>query len=321
MKTAVLITNLGTPHAPTFGAVRRYLAEFLSDRRVVALPKLLWWPILYGIILNTRPGRSAKLYRKIWMPEGAPLLHHSETLVAALEKKLPNYRFALGMRYGKPSIKTALEKLKQEGVEKLIVLPLYPQYSATTTASTFDAINELISTWRVIPSLHFVAHYYEKPSYITAIANSIKAHWCTLGRGDKLIFSFHGLPEDYVKKGDPYKAQCEETAHAIAKALELKPQEWLLAYQSRLGPKTWLKPYLNESLKRLAKENVKNISIVCPGFAVDCLETLEEIAMQNSEIFKKAGGDTLHYIPALNASSEQVSLLTEIIEEAALGQE
>jgi ferrochelatase len=314
----VLLTNLGTPDAPTASAVRRYLTEFLSDSRVVEIPQFLWRPILHGIVLRFRPQRSAKLYQKIWMSEGSPLLVHSQRLAQKIQQEL-NAKFnkpvtvVLGMRYGNPSIPQALAELQQKNIQQLLVLPLYPQYSAATVGSTFDAVANVIKKWRCVPDLQFISNYYDDANYIAAVGNSIRRHWQQHGQNSHLLFSFHGLPKRCIDLGDPYQQQCQITAKLIADNLQLPQENWSMAFQSRFGRAEWLQPYCDKTLRELPKQGRKNIAVICPGFAVDCLETLEEIAMQNREIFLQAGGKHFAYIPALNDSDDQIRVLLELI--------
>ncbi|CAN5353742.1 ferrochelatase [soil metagenome] len=314
----ILLTNIGTPTAPTPKAVRRYLAEFLTDPRIVSIPKLLWWPLLYGIILNIRPRRSAAAYQKIWTQEGSPLLCIAKSQALKLQHLLEMslskpVQVVLGMRYGEPSIATALQQLRAASVEQLLVLPLFPQYSSATTASIFDAVTAELQQWIDIPNLHFNKHYATDPGYIAALANSIKAHWAQQGRGNYLLFSFHGIPQRLITKGDPYYAQCQQTAEQVAQQLQLSPSEWRLVFQSRFGYEPWLQPYCIETLKELAEQGQTVVDIICPGFSADCLETLEEISMQNQAIFIKGGGKSLRYIPALNDSAAHIEVLAQLI--------
>lgn len=316
-KTGILLVNLGTPNFPTTSSVRAYLKEFLSDPRVVEIPRALWWPILHGIVLRVRPKRSAALYQKIWTPEGSPLLINSQKLCQALEKFLnergqPTIPVTLGMRYGQPSISQALAMLQRAKLQRLIVLPLYPQYSASTTASTFDALNKTLKTWRHIPEIQFISHYHHERSYLSAWTQHLQKHW-QKNSDNHLLFSFHGLPQQVVDKGDPYQQQCHTTAQAIAQGLGLNATQWSLAFQSRFGRAKWLQPYCDKTLEAMPKQGKKNVTVACPGFAVDCLETLEEIAMQNKKIFLEAGGESFAYVPALNASELHVKMLAEII--------
>lgn len=328
--TGVLILNLGTPDAPTTSAVRTYLAEFLTDPRVVETPRWLWRLILHGFILRFRPARAAHAYQKIWTENGSPLLVFSLAQREALKQRLSETVFhdrfgethiELGMRYGNPSITSALRKLKSAGVERLLVLPLYPQYSATTTASTFDAISRELQHWRRLPELRFIGHYHDFPPYIAAMAGHIQTYWRQNGRADVLVFSFHGLPQRYLRNGDPYFCECHKTGRLLADALGLNEGEWRLAFQSRFGREPWLQPYTDHLLKNLPAQAIKSVDIFCPGFSADCLETLEEIAMQNREIFIEAGGKGYNYIPALNAEEAHIDALMRLIEQNLQGWE
>lgn len=311
MATGILLANLGTPSAPTHKAVRKYLAEFLWDPRVVEIPRPLWWFILHGIVLRVRPKKSAKLYQQIWTAEGSPLLVYSQRLVMALQKQLQDKAVVvLGMRYGEPSIENALNQLHEQRVDRIIVLPLYPQYSATTTASIFDAVAAAFKKWRYLPKLDFVQQYFNQPDYIQAITDSICQQY---NPEHHLIFSFHGLPQRCVELGDPYQQQCQKTAELIAANLQLSKANYSVVFQSRFGAAEWLKPYCDVTLRELPKQGTKRVSVVCPGFVVDCLETLEEIAQQNREIFLQAGGEEFAYIPALNDSVAQVDILKKLI--------
>lgn len=313
----VLLTNLGTPDEPTRPALRRYLKEFLWDPRVVELPRPLWWLILNGVILNVRPARSAHAYSTVWTDDGSPLMaisrRQAAALAQALEGRCPGpVRVALAMRYGNPSIAAGLEDLRQAGARRILVLPLYPQYSASTTASTFDAVAEILRGWRWVPELRFVNHYHDDPGYVRASAERIRRHWESHGRGERLLFSFHGVPKRYLLNGDPYHCHCHKSARLIAEALELGPGDWELSFQSRFGREEWLKPYTDERLKALPQEGVRAVDAFCPGFSADCLETLEEIAMQNRDFFLEAGGETFRYIPALNDEPGHIEALTEL---------
>jgi len=314
----VLLVNLGTPDAPTPTAVRRYLAEFLWDPRVIEMPRPLWWLILHGVILRIRPKRSAHAYAKVWTEDGSPLLHWSERqrkgLARMLEAAVPApIHVALGMRYGNPSIGSALEELRSANVRRLLVLPLYPQYSATTTASVFDALADTLKVRRWLPELRFVASYHDEAGYIDALAASVREFWASKGRGDHLMMSFHGVPQRYLRAGDPYHCQCQKTARLLADALFLKSDEWSISFQSRVGREEWLRPYTDERLVELAGTGARRVDVVCPGFSADCLETLEEIAMQNAELFVESGGQSLEYIPALNARRDHLSFLTQLV--------
>lgn len=316
--TGILLTNLGTPDAPTRKALRRYLAEFLSDTRVIEAPKLFWWPILYGIILTLRPRKSAEAYAKVWTDEGSPLMVYSRRQAAAitahLQQKLSGpVVVELAMRYGNPSIRSALERMHAANVRRLLVFPLYPQYSATTTASTFDAVAEVLKGWRWIPELRMINHYHDDPGYISALAESIRLYRAEHGSADRLLFSFHGLPKKYFTDGDPYFCECQKTARLVASELQLGEDEWAVSFQSRFGPTEWLKPYTGEVLDNWARTGQHNIQIICPGFSADCLETLEEIQIQYHKQFLQAGGKKFGYIPALNASSGHIDVLSDLI--------
>lgn len=317
-RLGVLIANLGSPDAPTPGALRRYLAEFLWDRRIVDVPRPLWWLILHGIILRTRPRRSAALYRKVWRPDGAPLKvisgRQRNLIQAELDKQLPGeVTVALGMRYGSPSIAEALEQLRRSNAQRVLVLPLYPQYSASTTASTFDAIANTLRGWRWLPELRFVNQYHDHPGYIEALATSVRDEWRTRERPDKLLFSFHGTPKRFLHEGDPYFCQCRKTARLTAERLGLEEGAWEVVFQSRFGREEWLKPYADERLKALARDGTGSVDVICPGFSADCLETLEEMAGENRELFLAAGGREYHYIPALNDRVDHIRALVQVI--------
>ena len=315
----VLLVNLGTPEAPTPSAVRRYLAEFLWDPRVVELPRPLWWLILHGVILRTRPAQSARAYQKIWTEDGSPLLLHSSDIAretsARLNSRLSgNIAVTLGMSYGEPSIQSALNELHDANVRRLVVLPLYPQYSGSTTASVFDAVTSELSRRRWVPELRFINHYHDAPGYIAAVASRIRDYWDQHGRGDKLMFSFHGLPKQMLLDGDPYHCQSHKTARLVAEALEIADDDWIVTFQSRVGRAEWLRPYTDETIEQLGQQKLSRLDVVCPGFSADCLETLEEIAMQNSELFVESGGGQLNYIPALNARDDHIAFLCRLIE-------
>lgn len=319
----VLLVNLGTPAAPTPAALRRYLAEFLWDPRVVELPRWLWWPILHGIVLRLRPARSAGKYRLIWTPDGSPLLAIGRRQAAAIASQLAQcspgpVQVAIGMRYGTPSIAAALAELRQAGVQRLLVLPLYPQYSATTVASTFDAIAAVLRTWRWLPELRFVTHYHDDPGYIAALAASIRAARAEQP-GERLLLSFHGLPKRNLLAGDPYYCQCHKTARLVAEQLGLADDRWALAFQSRFGRATWLQPYTSVLLADWAKAGVDSVDVACPGFPADCLETLEEIAIENRQTFLANGGKHYRYIPALNDAPAHIAVLVALIRRHTAG--
>ena len=313
----VLVVNLGTPENPTARDVRRFLREFLGDRRVVDIPRMLWWPILNGLIL---PFRSAKLtaqYRSIWQAGGSPLLVNSLKQVEGLraifnQQSSDSVVVELGMTYGQPSIAAGLRKLREQRVRKIVILPLYPQYSATTTAAVFDAVATELKSWRWVPETRFINHYADNPNYIQALVSSIQKQW-EKRRGDCLLISFHGLPERSLQEGDPYFCFCQKTARLISEQLGLSADQWRLVFQSRFGREAWLKPYCDETLKALPAEGKKQVDIICPGFAADCLETLEEIAIRNRDIFMEAGGEYYRYIPALNDDALHLNALTKII--------
>ncbi len=309
----ILLVNLGTPDSPSPKDVKRYLSEFLWDPRVVEMPRARWWLILHGIVLNTRPARSAKAYRKIWTEQGSPLLVHTLKQAQALQKELGNsISVVAAMRYGNPSIKHGLEQLRDQGCQRILVFPLYPQYSATTTASTFDAVVTELKTWRVIPELRLLNQYFDDPAYIQALATSVQSFQQQHGRPEKLILSYHGLPQRYADAGDPYPRQCEATTKALTKELDLGVAQWHMTYQSRLGKDPWLQPATTDTLQDLASAGCKHVQVICPGFASDCLETLEEIAMENRKVFLQAGGDRYEYIPCLNDSEAHIQMLTKL---------
>lgn len=314
----VLVTNLGTPDAPTASALRRYLKEFLWDPRVVEIPRPVWWLILNGIILNLRPKKSAAKYATIWTDEGSPLLTIAkrqaegirERLAALIPERVP---VALGMRYGNPSIAAAMQELREQGVRRMLVLPLYPQYSGSTTASTLDAVSAQLQRWRWTPDLHFISGYPQEPGYIGALAASIREHWEAHGRGQRLIMSFHGVPRRYLLSGDPYHCFCHATAQHLARALELAEGEWQVTFQSRFGKAEWLRPYTDETMAALPGQGCKRVDLVCPGFSADCLETLEEIREENREVFLEAGGEVFQYIPALNERVDHLDFLADLV--------
>lgn len=303
-RTGILLCNLGTPDAPTTAATRRYLAEFLSDQRVVEIPPLVWKPLLHGIILRTRPAKSAAKYRSVWMPEGSPLAVWTDKQAKLLRGTLGEAGHPVlvrpAMRYGNPSIASQLDAFKAEGVRRVLVLPLYPQYSATTTASVVDAVNAWCSRTRDIPEIRFVRSYHRDPGYIKALAQTVRKQWQMDGRAPKLVMSFHGIPERNVRLGDPYQQQSQETAQLLAAELGLAESEYLLTFQSRFGKAKWLEPYTEPSLIALAQQGLRHVQVMCPGFPADCLETLEEINQEVREAFVHAGGQQFDYIACLN---------------------
>lgn len=314
----MLLVNLGTPEAPTAKAVRPYLAEFLGDPRVIDYPRWLWWLILHGVILRVRPARSAHAYQRIWTPQGSPLRVGSEALAARLQQTLAEacaepVRVALAMRYGQPSVPAQIAQLQREGVRRLLVLPLYPQYSATSTGSVIDAVAQAMQSLRWPPELRLINDYHDDAGHIDALARSIEQWWVTNGRGEKLLLSFHGIPSRYVREGDPYLEQCQATTEALRRRLGLDESRLLMSFQSRVGREQWLQPYTDATVRELAAQGVRTLDVACPGFAVDCLETLEEIAMQNHDFFREAGGEALRYIPALNDTPEQVDSLAALV--------
>jgi ferrochelatase len=317
-RVGVLVTNLGTPDAPTAPALRRYLGEFLADPRVVEAPRLVWRAVLHGVILRTRPRRSAAAYAKIWTDTGSPLLDISRRQAEAVRERLASLcgrdiPVALGMRYGNPPLGEALDSLCARGCERVLVLPLYPQYSASTTASTFDAVGSWVRRRRDVPALRMVRDYHDATAYVDALAASVNEHWQRHGRGEKLLMSFHGIPKKYALRGDPYPAQCGRTATALARRLGLGRGEWKVCFQSRFGPQQWLRPYTDATLQSLAKDGVRRVDLLCPGFAADCLETLEENAMVNRGLFLDAGGEELSYIPCLNDRPDHIDALAGLI--------
>ncbi len=322
LKVGVLVTNLGTPDAPTREALKPYLKEFLSDPRVVEPPppRLIWQLILNGIILNTRPQKSAEAYQTVWNSEGAgaPLLNISKRQLAGIAQRVADrfegeVVFELGMRYGNPSIASALQSLQQQGCEKILVLPLYPQYAGATTASTFDAVFDELKTWRWMPELRTISYYYRHPGYIQALAQSIREYQAEHGEPELLVLSYHGIPLRYWENGDPYPCQCFVTTRLVAEALGLREDQVKTTFQSRFGKEPWVQPYTDETMKALPKEGVKNIQVICPGFSADCLETIEEIGEENRAYFLEAGGEQFGYIPCLNDREEHLSALADLI--------
>ena len=323
-KVGVLLTNLGTPDAPTPSALRRYLKEFLSDPRVVEAPRLIWWLVLNLVILTIRPRRSAAAYKTVWTDEGSPLLIHTKAQAEKVRRQLTDkygddvvVEFA--MRYGNPSVDSVIENMLEQGVTKLVVLPLYPQYSATTTASTFDAIAQSLTKRRAIPELRFIKNYHDFQPYIDALANKIDQHWQQHGRADKLIFSYHGIPKRYLTNGDPYHCECYKTSRLVAEKLGLNEDEYMTTFQSRFGREEWLKPYTDHTLQALPSQGVKSLQVVCPGFSSDCLETIEEIGEENRDYFLEAGGERFEYIQALNSDESHINALTQLIENNLTG--
>jgi len=318
-KIGVLVTNLGTPQAPTKQALKPYLKQFLSDPRVVELPKLLWWFILNGVILKLRPKRSAKAYKTVWSEQGSPLLVHTRNQAKGLAERFTEgwgneVIVDFAMRYGEPSINGAIENLLNSGARKIIVLPLYPQYCASTTGSTFDAIAHDFLKRRWLPEFRFINQYVDHQPYIQCIADSIKRHWETHDKPDKLLFSYHGIPKRYLLNGDPYHCQCHKTTRLVAQALGLQSDEYMTTFQSRFGREEWLRPYMDETLKGFPSKGVKSVQVICPGFSADCLETIEEIGEENREYFEENGGQRYEYIECLNASEDHLDMLFQLLQ-------
>ncbi|CCI78439.1 hemH [Klebsiella pneumoniae subsp. rhinoscleromatis SB3432] len=311
-KTGILLANLGTPDAPTPGAVKRYLRQFLSDKRVVDTSRLLWWPLLRGVILPIRSPRVAKLYQSVWMEEGSPLMVYSRRQQQALAARLPDTPVALGMSYGSPSLASAVDDLLAQGVEHIVVLPLYPQYSCSTVAAVWDELARILAKKRAIPGISFIRDYAEHPDYIHALAASVRASFAVHGEPDLLLLSYHGIPQRYANQGDDYPQRCRDTTRELVSALGLPPERVMMTFQSRFGREPWLTPYSDETLKMLGEKGTKHIQVLCPGFAADCLETLEEIAVQNREIFLEAGGKQYEYIPALNADAAHIEMMVNL---------
>lgn len=311
-KTGILLANLGTPDAPTPGAVKRYLRQFLSDKRVVDTSRLLWWPLLRGVILPIRSPRVAKLYQSVWMEEGSPLMVYSRRQQQALAARLPDTPVALGMSYGSPSLASAVDDLLAQGVEHIVVLPLYPQYSCSTVAAVWDELARILAKKRAIPGISFIRDYAEHPDYIHALAASVRASFAVHGEPDLLLLSYHGILQRYANQGDDYPQRCRDTTRELVSALGLPPERVMMTFQSRFGREPWLTPYTDETLKMLGEKGTKHIQVLCPGFAADCLETLEEIAVQNREIFLEAGGKQYEYIPALNADAAHIEMMVNL---------
>lgn len=320
-RTAVLLVNLGTPDAPEPGPVRAYLKQFLSDPRVVEIPRLLWWPILNGIILTVRPRKSAEKYASIWTPQGSPLMHWSKQQALLLRGYLGerglDVDVALAMRYGNPSIASVLGQLREQCAERVLLLPMYPQYSATTTATVFDEVHRELARARNVPEVRWVKHFHDDAGYIDALAQQVRAYWKKHGRaqdaGGKLVMSFHGVPRRTLELGDPYHCECHKTGRLLAQALGLRNDEYVVSFQSRFGKAEWLQPYTAPLLEQLGHARTKRVDVVCPGFVADCLETLEEIAMEGKEEFQAAGGGEYHYIPCLNDAPAFIHALADIV--------
>lgn len=314
--TAILLCNLGTPDAPTAPALRRYLAQFLSDARVVEIPRALWWLILHGIILRTRPEKSAAKYASVWLPEGSPLKVWTQKqavmLGGYLGRRGHRVEVRYAMRYGSPSIASQLDQLKADGVNRILILPAYPQYSGTTTASVFDAVYTWAAKVRRIPEFRFINHYHDDTGYIAALADKIRNHWQQNGQAEQLVMSFHGVPERTLKLGDPYHCECQKTARLLAEKLALPKDRYKVTFQSRFGKAKWLQPYTEPTLIQMAQSGIKSVDVICPGFTGDCLETLEEIAMEARHAFLEAGGKAFNYIECLNDSPQWLAALSDL---------
>lgn len=323
-RIGVLLVNSGTPDSTSTADVRRFLGRLLGDPRVVEVPRLIWLPILHGIILRTRPFRSARKYRSIWTKQGSPLLVHSSALRERAQQALRHRVLApiaieTGMLYSSPSVDTALERLRDAGVRRVLVVPMFPQYSAVTAAATFDQVARVLKRWRWIPEMRFVNEYHEHPAYVAAVADSVRRHFEAHGRPQHLVMSYHGIPEKYFEKGDPYYCKCQKSSRLIAEELGLAEGSWSVTFQSRYGPGKWLKPYTDETIRDLPKRGVREVAVVCPGFAADCLETLEEIAMEARDLFIDAGGTRFDYIPALNANPLHAEMFADIVSQHLSG--
>ncbi|EGR3966148.1 ferrochelatase [Vibrio cholerae] len=311
-KLGILLANLGTPQAPTSQAVKAFLSQFLHDQRVVDMSRWLWCPLLHGIILPTRSPKVAKLYQSIWMDEGSPLMVYSRRQRDKLAE-LSQRPVELGMTYGEPSLLEGVRKLQQQGAEQIVVLPLYPQYSATTTAAVFDGLAKALRQLPVVPELHFIRDYHDHPLYIQALAKSVRASWLQHGQGDLLLCSYHGIPKRYAQNGDIYPEHCQKTTELLAQALGLPQDKVMMTYQSQFGKEEWLQPYTDKTMEALPRQGIKKLDVICPAFSVDCLETLEEIAEQNQEIFLHSGGEAFHYVPCLNDSQSHIELMAALV--------
>lgn len=318
-KSGLLLVNLGSPDAPTAAALRPYLAEFLSDPRVIDLPRWQWLFILHAFILRKRPKQSAELYAKIWTDAGAPLIEITRQQAEALRRSLQQdgMRGELivdyAMRYGNPSIESKLRALQAQGVNQLLIVPMYPQYCDATTATVIDAVSDAFKKMRYMPEWRFVHHWHDEPAYIAALAETVREYLQDQPMPEKLLLSFHGVPQRYLHEGDPYHCFCQKTARLVAESLGLAPSQYMVVFQSQFGKEVWLQPYADESIERLAKEGVKSLAVICPGFSADCLETLEEMAGANRELFLHHGGERYDYIPALNARPDHIALLQALV--------
>ncbi|MTH44768.1 ferrochelatase [Intestinirhabdus alba] len=312
-KTGILLANLGTPDAPTPAAVKRYLRQFLSDKRVVDVSSLLWWPLLRGVILPLRAPRVAKLYQAIWMEEGSPLMVYSRRQQQALAARLPEVPVALGMSYGSPSLESAVDQLLACNVDHIVVLPLYPQYSCSTAAAVWDELARIFAARRRLPGLTFIRDYADDDGYIAALVDRVRESFARHGEPDLLLLSYHGIPQRYADEGDDYPQRCRDTTRELVSALGIAPEKVMMSFQSRFGREPWLTPYTDETLKMLGEKGVGHIQVMCPGFAADCLETLEEIAVQNRDLFLAAGGKKYEYIPALNAGPAHIEMMLKLV--------
>ncbi|WP_067566252.1 ferrochelatase [Candidatus Doolittlea endobia] len=312
-RCGVLMVSLGTPETPTPRAVKRYLTKFLSDKRVVNMPRALWLPLLYSVILPRRSLQVAKRYQSIWMDEGSPLLVYSRRQRQALAASLPNVTVELAMNYGRPTLPQAVSRLFAQEITRLVILPLYPQYSCSTSAAIWDAVARILTGYRRLPSITFIRDYAAHPAYIAALAASVKHEFSRYGKPDRLIISFHGIPQRYVEEGDDYPKRCDVTRQALAAVLDYPPERIIMTFQSHFGRDPWLQPATDETMKSLPAVGVQHVQVICPGFAADCLETLEEIQVQSKKIFERAGGSTFHYIPALNDDEAHIDLLRQLV--------
>lgn len=318
-KIGILVTNLGSPDEPTPSALRRYLKEFLSDPRIVEIPRVIWMIILHGIILRVRPAKSAKNYASVWTDHGAPLLDITRKQVAKLEEKVSaagfnNVEIVMAMRYGNPSIESGLQQLRDKGITRILVLPLYPQYSSATTGSTFDAVSRVLTKWRWVPELHFLNGYHDSPLYIESLSNSVRENLEKFGEPQKLIFSYHGTPKLFLERGDPYYCFCMKTTRLVKERLGLSDDLVITTFQSRFGKAEWLKPYTDATLEAFPSQGIKNVAILSPAFSADCLETLEELEVENRDHFLESGGELYRYIPALNDRDDHIDALFSLIE-------
>jgi len=314
----ILLVNLGTPDAPEPSALRRYLKQFLGDPRVVESNRLVWWFALNWVILNIRPKKSAHAYQTVWTDEGSPLMVYSKAQATKLQQLFQDkydkpVHIELAMTYGSPSVQAGLEALRDKKCGKIMVLPLYPQYSGSTTAAVSDAVFEVLKTWRRVPDLRILTAYHDEPAYIQALASSVREHWAKHGQAEKLMMSFHGIPKRYFDNGDPYPCHCRKTARLLSEALDLTENQWMISFQSIFGREEWLKPYTAEQLRTWGAEGIKDVDVICPGFAADCLETLEEITVENRGYFLEAGGQDLRYIAALNERDDHMNMLAGLV--------